>query len=99
MTSEKYDQRGSRLPLFYRILIQIACINIISNSGHGSSHDDYYTHRTFRAKLLPFSSIIGQPQHNYLYNITIYIIIRVHSAFSLVASCVLLKYTRTDDVN
>ena len=29
----------------------------------------------------------------------IYIIIRVHSAFSLVASCVLLKYTRTDDVN
>ena len=27
-----------------------------------------------------------------------YIIIRVHSAFSLVASCVLLKYTRTDDV-
>ena len=28
-----------------------------------------------------------------------YIIIRVHSAFSLVASCVLLKYTRTDDVN
>ena len=27
------------------------------------------------------------------------IIIRVHSAFSLVASCVLLKYTRTDDVN
>ena len=33
------------------------------------------------------------------YNIYIYIIIRVHSAFSLVASCVLLKYTRTDDVN
>ena len=32
-------------------------------------------------------------------NITIYIIIRVHSAFSLVASCVLLKYTRTDDVS
>ena len=31
--------------------------------------------------------------------IIIYIIIRVHSAFSLVASCVLLKYTRTDDVN
>ena len=29
----------------------------------------------------------------------IYTIIRVHSAFSLVASCVLLKYTRTDDVN
>ena len=28
-----------------------------------------------------------------------YIIIRVRSAFSLVASCVLLKYTRTDDVN
>ena len=28
-----------------------------------------------------------------------YIIIRVHSAFSLVASCVLSKYTRTDDVN
>ena len=28
-----------------------------------------------------------------------YIIIRVHSAFSLVASCVSLKYTRTDDVN
>ena len=27
------------------------------------------------------------------------IIIRVRSAFSLVASCVLLKYTRTDDVN
>ena len=26
-------------------------------------------------------------------------IIRVRSAFSLVASCVLLKYTRTDDVN
>ena len=25
----------------------------------------------------------------------LYIIIRVHSAFSLVASCVLLKYTRT----
>ena len=31
--------------------------------------------------------------------IQVYIIIRVHSAFSLVASCVLLKYTRTDDVN
>ena len=29
----------------------------------------------------------------------LYIIIRVHSVFSLVASCVLLKYTRTDDVN
>ena len=29
----------------------------------------------------------------------IYIIIRDRSAFSLVASCVLLKYTRTDDVN
>ena len=29
----------------------------------------------------------------------IYIIIRVRSAFSLVASCVLLKYTRTDDVS
>ena len=28
-----------------------------------------------------------------------YIIIHVCSAFSLVASCVLLKYTRTDDVN
>ena len=36
---------------------------------------------------------------NHLYTIIIYIIIRVHSAFSLVASCVLLKYTRTDDVN
>ena len=32
-------------------------------------------------------------------NNVLYIIIRVHSAFSLVASCVLLKYTRTDDVN
>ena len=32
-------------------------------------------------------------------SITFYTIIRVHSAFSLVASCVLLKYTRTDDVN
>ena len=32
-------------------------------------------------------------------NIVYYIIIRVRSAFSLVASCVLLKYTRTDDVN
>ena len=31
--------------------------------------------------------------------ISFYIIIRVHSAFSLVASCVLLKYTRTADVN
>ena len=29
----------------------------------------------------------------------VYIIIRVYSAFSLVASYVLLKYTRTDDVN
>ena len=28
-----------------------------------------------------------------------YITIPVRSAFSLVASCVLLKYTRTDDVN
>ena len=28
-----------------------------------------------------------------------YTIIRVVSAFLLVASCVLLKYTRTDDVN
>ena len=28
-----------------------------------------------------------------------YYIIRVRSAFSLVESCVLLKYTRTDDVN
>ena len=28
-----------------------------------------------------------------------YIIIRVRSAFSLVASCVLLKYIRKDDVN
>ena len=35
----------------------------------------------------------------YIYNIHVYTIIRVHSAFSLVASCVLLKYTRTDDVN
>ena len=34
-----------------------------------------------------------------IYVIIIYTIIRVHSAFSLVASCVLLKYTRTDDVN
>ena len=34
-----------------------------------------------------------------VYSMYIYIIIRVHSAFSLVASCVLLKYTRTDDVN
>ena len=32
-------------------------------------------------------------------NICFYTIIRVHSAFSLVASCVLLKYTRTDEVN
>ena len=32
-------------------------------------------------------------------NIHVYTIIRVDSAFSLVASCVLLKYTRTDDVN
>ena len=31
--------------------------------------------------------------------IQFYIIIRVRSEFSLVASCVLLKYTRTDDVN
>ena len=31
--------------------------------------------------------------------ILLYIIIRVHSAFSLVASCVLLKYTCTYDVN
>ena len=29
----------------------------------------------------------------------VYIIIRIRSAFSLVASCVLLKYTRTDDVS
>ena len=28
-----------------------------------------------------------------------YIIIRVHSAFSVVASSLLSKYTRTDDVN
>ena len=44
----------------------------------------------------------------YVYTVCMYIqyvcmciciIIRVHSAFSLVASCVLLKYTRTDDVN
>ena len=34
-----------------------------------------------------------------LYCIIYYIIIRVRSAFSLVASCVLSKYTRTDDVN
>ena len=34
-----------------------------------------------------------------LTDILFYIIIRVRSAFSLVASCVLLKYTRTDDVN
>ena len=33
-----------------------------------------------------------------LCGIGIYTIIRVDSAFSLVASCVLLKYTRTDDV-
>ena len=33
------------------------------------------------------------------YFIDNYIIIRAYSAFSLVASCVLLKYTRTDDVN
>ena len=33
------------------------------------------------------------------FTIFFYIIIRVHSAFSLVASCVLLKNTRTDDVN
>ena len=34
-----------------------------------------------------------------LYFILCYIIICVHSAFSLVASCVLLKYRRTDEVN
>ena len=33
---------------------------------------------------------------NYLF---LYIVIRDRPAFSLVASCVLLKYTRTDDVN
>ena len=38
----------------------------------------------------------GQRNHAH---ISYYIIIRVHSAFSLVASRVLLKYTRTDDVN
>ena len=67
MTSEKYGQRRSRLRSFYRISIQIACVNIISNSGHGLSRDDYFfnnIHRTFRAKLLPFSSIIGQPKYN-----------------------------------
>ena len=31
--------------------------------------------------------------------ITFYIIMPVRSAFSLVASCVLLKYTRMDDIN
>ena len=31
--------------------------------------------------------------------IDLYIITRVRSAFSLIARCVLLKYTRTDDVN
>ena len=35
--------------------------------------------------------------HN-LHDIIVYTIIRVRSAFSLVASCVLLKYTRTVDV-
>ena len=37
--------------------------------------------------------------HKYLFNIMYYIIIRVRSAFSLVVSCVLLKYTHTNDVN
>ena len=37
---------------------------------------------------------VRQPEIIYLY-----IIIRVRSAFSLVASCVLLRYTRRDDVN
>ena len=35
----------------------------------------------------------------FMLGILCYIIIRVHSAFSLAASCVLLKYTRTDNVN
>ena len=35
----------------------------------------------------------------YKRSILLYVMIRVHSAFSLVASCVLLKYTHTDDVN
>ena len=38
-------------------------------------------------------------QNEWPFFISVYMIIRVHSAFSLVASCVLLKYTRTDDVN
>ena len=41
----------------------------------------------------------GEVSCIFSYYIYLYTIIRVHSAFSLVASCVLLKYTRTDDVN
>ena len=51
----------------------------------------------FNFMFFQFSTISG-----YVYvvrDIQYYIIIRVHSAFSLVVSCVLLKYTRTDDVN
>ena len=51
-----------------------------------------------------FSLLVGRKTtlvsiNNLISIIIYYIIIRVRSAFSLVASCVLLKYTRTDDVN
>ena len=48
-------------------------------------------------QTIPVSKI--QVPKNFPKTIVHYIIIRVRSAFSLVASCVLLKYTRTDDVN
>ena len=47
--------------------------------------------------LLEF--LIQETENIFSVSINFYIIIRVRSAFSLVASCVLLKYTRTDDVN
>ena len=43
--------------------------------------------------------VVKNPRNSSILKMNLNIITRVHSAFSLVASCVSLKYTRTDDVN
>ena len=59
----------------------------------------YFLGPTVPWSTVQYGPIHLLPQDVNKWIINDYIIIRVHSAFSLVASCVLLKYTRTDDVN
>ena len=75
---------------------------LLINDNPAASHftrcpvlDDRYTVRVSISAIFIFE--MGNMSN--CETIPYYTIIRVDSAFSLVASCVLLKYTRTDDVN